>query len=72
MKQKHIGAETPKFTHLVPMPPIKEAKVESTELSLNDLAAQITARGNDMEVRSSKDWIKVFEVSKHLIGVITK
>ena len=51
---------------------VKEAKVESTELSLNDLAAQITARGNDMEVRSSKDGIKVFEVSKHLIGVITK
>lgn len=69
---KYQGSETPKLTKFVPMPPIKEAKAESNRLSLDELAAQITARGNDMEVRSSKDGLKVFEVSKHLIGVISK
>lgn len=69
---KSTGAETPKLTKFVPMPPIKEARAENDSLSLEELAAQITARGNDMEVRGSKDGLKVFEVSKKLIRVIAK
>lgn len=38
--------------------------------TLDVLADEITARGNDMEVRHSKDGIKVFEVSKRLIKII--
>ena len=37
---------------------------------LEVLAREITERGNDMEVRHSKDGIKVFEVSKRLIKII--
>ena len=67
-----MGVETPKLTKFVPMPTIKEARAENDKLSLDELAEQITARGNDMEVRSSKDGLKVFEVSKKLIRVIAK
>lgn len=37
--------------------------------SLEKIAKEITARGNDMEVRSSKDGIKVLEVSKKVVAV---
>ena len=60
------------MTKFVPMPTIKEARAENDKLSLDELAEQITARGNDMEVRSGKDGLKVFEVSKKLIRVIAK
>lgn len=36
------------------------------------LAREITERGNDMEVRSSKDGLKVYEVSKRLVGVLAE
>lgn len=39
---------------------------------LEALAREITERGNDMEVRSSKDELKVYEVSKRLVGVVAK
>ena len=38
--------------------------------TLESLAAEIAARGNDMEVRTSKDGLKVFEVKKKLIKII--
>lgn len=38
--------------------------------SLDRIAREITARGNDMEVRTSREGIKVFEVSKKVIAVI--
>ena len=41
--------------------------VKGNQKSLDVLADEITARGNDMEVRHSKDGIKVFEVTKKLI-----
>ena len=69
---KSTRAETPKLTKFVPMPSIKEAKAEDNKFSLEELAGQITARGNDMEVRSGKDGLKVFEISKKLIMVIAK
>ena len=44
--------------------------VKGNKKSLDELADEITARGNDMEVRHSKDGIQVFEVSKRLINII--
>lgn len=44
--------------------------VKGNKKSLDELADEITARGNDMEVRHSKDGIKVFEVTKKLIKII--
>lgn len=40
--------------------------------TLETLAREITERGNDMEVRSSKDGLKVYEVSKRLVGVLAE
>lgn len=40
--------------------------------ALEVLAREITERGNDMEVRSSKDGLKVYEVSKRLVGVLAE
>lgn len=40
--------------------------------ALEVLAREITERGNDMEIRSSKDGLKVFEVSKRLVGVLAE
>lgn len=44
--------------------------VKGNQKPLDVLADEITARGNDMEVRHSKDGIKVFEVTKKLIKII--
>lgn len=41
-------------------------------MALEVLAREITERGNDMEVRSSKDGLKVYEVSKRLVGVLAE
>lgn len=38
--------------------------------SLEELAAEIAKRGNDMQTTHSKDGLKVFEVSKKLVRVI--
>ena len=40
--------------------------------ALEALAREITERGNDMEVRSSKDGLKVYEVSKRLVGIVAE
>lgn len=49
----------------------KDKNIEKNEeMSLNELAREITARGNDMEVRHSRDGMKVFEVVKKLIKII--
>lgn len=40
--------------------------------SLEELAAEIAKRGNDMQTTHSKDGLKVFEVSKKLVRVIPK
>ena len=44
--------------------------VKGNQKPLDVLADEITARGNDTEVRHSKDGIKVFEVTKKLIKII--
>lgn len=44
--------------------------VKGNKKPLDVLADEITARGNDMEVRHTKDGIKVFEVTKRLIKII--
>lgn len=38
--------------------------------ALEEIAKEITARGNDMEVRRTKDGMKIYEVSKRLIKEI--
>lgn len=65
--KKHLGEQTPKFENLASMPPIASPR---SEITLETLAKEIIARGNDMEVRSSKDGIKVFEVRKKLVATI--
>lgn len=37
---------------------------------MDDVVRGIVARGNDAEIRSSKDGIKIFEVSKKIAAVI--
>lgn len=39
---------------------------------MDDTVRKIVARGNDAEIRSSKDGIKIFEVSKKVVAVIPK
>ena len=39
---------------------------------IDDTVRKIVARGNDAEIRSSKDGIKIFEVSKKVVAVIPK
>lgn len=46
--------------------------VKGKKKSLDVLADEITARGNDMEVRHSKDGIKVFEVKRQLCAVFKR
>lgn len=37
--------------------------------NLDKIAREITARGNDVEVRTCREGIKVFEVSKKVVAV---
>lgn len=39
---------------------------------MEDVVRKIVARGNDAEVRSSKDGIKIYEISKKVAAVIPK
>lgn len=39
---------------------------------MDDVVRGIVARGNDAEIRSSKEGIKIFEVSKKVAAVIPK
>ena len=39
---------------------------------MDDVVRNIVARGNDAEIRSSKDGIKILEVSKRVAAVIPK
>ena len=39
---------------------------------MDDTVRKIVARGNDVEIRSSKDGIKILEVSKRVAAVIPK
>lgn len=50
----------------------KPCKINSNakNQSLEELAAEIAKRGNDMQTTHSKDGLKVFEVSKKLVRVI--
>lgn len=43
----------------------------TTEETLEELAKEIAARGNDMQVTHSKNGLKVFEVSKKLVKEIS-
>ena len=51
---------------------MRQLKNPCEKKTLKQLALEITARGNDMEVRSSKDGLKVYEVSKRLVGVLAE
>ena len=46
--------------------------VKGNKKPLDVLADEITARGNDMEVRHTKDGIKVFEVKRQLCAVFER
>ena len=39
---------------------------------LSRIADEITARGNDMEIRGTREGIKVYEVKRTLVAVIDK
>lgn len=39
---------------------------------MDDVVRKIVAKGNDVEIRSSKDGIKILEVSKRVAAVIPK
>ncbi len=43
----------------------------TSEKTLEELAKEITERGNDMQVTHSKNGLKVFEVSKKLVKEIS-
>lgn len=43
---------------------------QSNNKSLEKLSLEIIARGNDVEIRRSKDGLKVFEISKRLVKII--
>ena len=49
---------------------MRQLKNPCAKKTLKQLALEITARGNDMEIRSSKDGLKVFEVSKRLVVIL--
>lgn len=51
---------------------MRQLKNPCKKKTLKQLALEITERGNDMEVRSSKDGLKVYEVSKRLVGVLAE
>lgn len=51
---------------------MRQLKNPCKKKTLKQLALEITARGNDMEIRSSKDGLKVYEVSKRLVGVLAE
>ncbi len=46
------------------------SKSQSDTKPLDDIIAEITARGNDVEVRHSKNGVRVYEVSKKLVSEI--
>ncbi len=50
-------------------PLVVNVKITS-EKTLEELAKEITERGNDMQVTHSKNGLKVFEVSKKLVKEI--
>lgn len=52
--------------------PSTPANVERSNSSLDALVREITARGNDVEVRTCREGIKVFEISKKVVGVFPK
>lgn len=43
--------------------------VKTPVSSLDKIAREITARGNDVEVRTCKEGIKIFEVTKRVVAV---
>ena len=43
---------------------------QSNNKSLEKLSLEIASRGNDVEIRRSKDGLKIFEVSKRLVKII--
>lgn len=54
-------------------PPIADMKDYKAKLrTLEEYSREITARGNDMEVRRGRDTIKIYEVKKKLIGEIKR
>lgn len=53
------------------MPPKKSAKKPLERMTLDELAEEIAKRGNVMELKASKDGIKVFEVTRRLVKTIS-
>lgn len=47
-----------------------QSKEQTTKKTLDELAKEITDRGNDVQITHSKDGLKVFEVSKKLVTII--
>ncbi len=45
--------------------------VKPAEKTLEELAKEITQRGNDMQVTHSKNGLKIYEVSKKLVKEIS-
>ena len=58
-------------TRTVYVPPKKTAKKPLERMTLDELATEITKRGNVMELKVSKDGIKVFEVTRKLVKTIS-
>lgn len=52
-----------------PTPPTTGRAVNHRVSSLDNLVREITSRGNDVEVRTCREGIKVFEISKRVAGV---
>lgn len=51
-------------------PPKKPAKKPLDKMTLDEIAEEVTKRGNELELRNTKDGIKVFEVTRKLVKTI--
>ena len=47
-------------------------KMDKNEKTIEEISREVIKRGNSIEINSSKDGIKIFEVSKRIIKVIEK
>ncbi len=47
-------------------------KMDKNEKTIEEISREVIKRGNSIEIHSSKDGIKIFEVSKRIIKVIEK
>lgn len=71
MRQEYQSVRETRETRTVYVPPKKSAKKPLERMTLDELATEITKRGNVMELKVSKDGIKVFEVTRKLVKTIS-